>query len=127
MITWFHIYPALSIPFWLISAIAALPSATFNGHTYSGMRFSEWLLNHFVVPVMPNMWLDPLIGWFMQASKLDAWLLMALVALNLNAIILPILFWMAKLLIQLGSWSSSKSLDLKVNANRNFRQSERIK
>lgn len=118
MITWFHIYPALSIPFWLISAIAALPAATFNGHTYSGMRFSEWLLNHFVVPVLPNIWLDPLIDWFIHASKLDAWFFMALIALNLNAIMLPLLYWLATLLISLGSWSSSKSLELKANSIR---------
>ena len=118
MITWIQIYPLLAMPTLLISVIAWLPVIKFNGHVLSGMQFSEWLLDHLMIPILPNIWLDALLKWFAHAGNLEVWMLVTLVALNINALLLPLLYWMVKQLINTGNWFTNKSLELKTDSVR---------
>lgn len=119
MITWFQVWPLLATPFLLISLLAALPTFTFNSQSFGGLPVREWFLNHFLLPILPATFEDRVLSWYSGASAFDAWLLVALVALNLNAILLPALYWIVGRLIVASGWFTSKSLELK---NKTLRQ-----
>lgn len=118
MITWFQVWPLLATPFLLISLLAALPTFTFNSQSLGGLPVREWFLNHFLLPVLPAAFEDRVLSWYSGANTVDAWLLVALVALNLNAVLLPALYWIVGRLINVSGWFTSKSLELKTKTLR---------
>lgn len=118
MITWLQAWPLMAAPFVLISLLAALPTITFQSRTLGGLSFRQWFLDHFLLPVIPSMFEDRVLNWFSSAGTLDEWLLVALVALNINAILLPALYFLVDSFISFSAWITRKSLDLKSNAVR---------
>lgn len=118
MVTWFQAWPLLATPFVFISLLAAVPTFTLNSRDLGGLPIREWFLNHFLLPVLPAALEDRVLSWYSGASTLDAWLLVALIALNLNAILLPALYWTVGRLIAVSGWFASKSLELKTKSIR---------
>jgi hypothetical protein len=118
MITWFQVWPFLTTPFLFISLLAAIPTFTLSSRDLGGLPIREWVLNRFLLPVLPVGVDDRVLSWYSGSSTLDAWLLVALVALNLNAIMLPALYFLGGILINLSGRLASKSLELKTKAVR---------
>ena len=113
MMTWIQLWPLLGVPIVLVAALAAIPTAEFNNRIMGGGPIREWLLNHLLLPVLPTDTGASLIGWFSHASVFKEWLLAVLIGLNLNALLLPLLYGVGVLLIQMQSWLMRKDLDLK--------------
>lgn len=118
MLTWFQAWPFLGTPFIMIALFAALPTVTLGSRTLGGSPFREWFLNLCLLPVLPAIFEDRVLSWFSSASTLDEWLIVALVALNLNAILLPVLYWTIENMIRMSGWITRKSLNLKTDAVR---------
>jgi hypothetical protein len=116
MLTWFQAWPFLATPFLLISLLAALPTVTLGSRTLGGAPFREWFLNLILLPLLPTRFEDQVLSWFSSASTLNEWLIVALVALNLNAILLPALYWIIENMIRLSGWITRKSLSLKTDS-----------
>lgn len=113
MMTWIQLWPLLGVPSVLVAALAAMPTAAFNNRIFGGGPIREGLLNHLLLPVLPNDLGVACINWFAHASVFNEWLLAVLIGLNLNALLLPLLYGLGVLLIQMQSWLMRKDLDLK--------------
>ena len=118
MITWLTYWPVLLTPTVILSALAGLPTLMFNGHLVGGGPVREYYLNHFILPVLPTDAASSLVAWFLTASGLQEWLLSFAVAVNINALMLPLLYALGVLIIGLSSWVSKKNIDLKRQAVR---------
>lgn len=123
MITWIHYWPFLPMPTLLLSAMAAIPTRTINGHLVGGGPVREFCLNNFAwpalsLPVWPAGSTAQLVAWFSTASEFQEWLLTFVVALNINAILLPLLYGLGVAVIGLSSWHAKKNIDQKRNAMR---------
>lgn len=119
MITWLLMGPLLSLPTVLLALLCAMPMLSFNDRLMGGGTVRQFLLNHIAFPILPHAQGDELVAWFQTASVLQEWLLSVLIALNINAAVLPILYGVSALLIRLSSWSAKTDLALKRKALKN--------
>lgn len=92
MITWLKIWPLLLMPTVILSAIAAFPTSLIGGRVLGGGPVREYYLNHFLLPVLPADASASLVSWFSAASSMQEWLLAFAISVNLNAVLLPLLY-----------------------------------
>lgn len=118
MITWIQLWPLLGLPAFMLSAIAAFPTFEHKTRFVGGGPIREWFLNHIAVPILPTNAAGELVAWFASASTLQEWILTSVIALNLNAALLPLLFGFGTGLIRLNNWMSTTDLRLKQSAAR---------
>lgn len=116
MITWLLMGPLLSLPTALLALLCAVPQITVNNRMVGGAQLRQWLLNHVADRVLPNAQGAELITWFQHASVLQEWLLSVLIAINLNAVVLPALYAIGAMVIWFSSWSAKTDLALKRKA-----------
>ena len=113
MITWFQLWPALLMPTGILSALAALPTLAVGGRLLGGGPVREFYLNHFVLPLLPGDAAAGLVNWFSTASAFHEWLLALAVSVNLNALLLPLLYVLGVFIIRVSAWASKKDIQLK--------------
>lgn len=118
MITWIQVWPILLLPTILIAGIAALPTAALKGRDLGGGPIREWLLNHLLLPLIPQDAGRALVAWFQHASGVQEWLVALLIALNTNAVLLPAFYGLGLVMIRTGNWFTNKDLELKRGAAR---------
>ena len=113
MLTWFRLWPLLALPVFLLSLVISLPMFELRHHLLGGPLARQWLLNHSVLPFLPEVQTEQLIHWFSQASLLQEWLLAFLIALNINAVLLLPLFFVGQWIIQFSAWTMRTELNIK--------------
>jgi len=118
LITWLKIWPLLMMPTVIFSAIAAFPTFLIGGRVLGGGPVREYYLNHFLLPVLPADASVSLISWFSTASAMQEWLLAFAVSVNLNAMLLPLLYALGVFVIQVSSWVAKKDIQLKRDSMR---------
>lgn len=118
MITWLKIWPLLLMPTVILSALAAIPTHIFNGRLLGGGPVREYYLNNFLLPVLPADASASLVQWFSTASSMQEWLLAFAVSVNINAILLPLLYVFGIFVIQVSSWVAKKDIQLKRDSVR---------
>lgn len=119
MITWLQLFPILLLPTYVLGALAALPTVQAFNRLLGGGPLREWLLNHCLLSWFPTRAGNVLINWFASATVIREWLLAFLIALNLNALTLPLLYAAGSGLIRIKNWFAIKNLELKrKNARR---------
>jgi hypothetical protein len=119
MITWLQLFPILLLPTYVLGVLAALPTVTAFNRMLGGGPLREWLLNQLLLSWFPTHAGTALVEWFTHASIVQEWLLALLIALNLNAISLPLLYALGNGLIRVKNWFAIKNLELKrKNARR---------
>lgn len=118
MITWLQYWMVMPMPTVILSAMAAMPTGMLNGRLIGGGPVREYFLNNFALPVLPVDAGNQLVEWFSTASGFEEWLLAFAVAVNINAVLLPLLYVLGVAVIGLSSWVSRKGIDLKRSAVR---------
>jgi hypothetical protein len=118
MITWLQLWPLLALPTLILGAITAIPTKLINGHVMGGGPVREYLLNHVLVPVLPNDAAVSVVQWFAHANAFQEWFLSLLVIVNINGLLLPLLFVFGQGLIALSTWFTRKNIQLKRDAIR---------
>ena len=118
MITWIQVWPILGMPSILVAGVAALPTATFNSRVLGGGPIREWLLNHLLLPLIPQDAGLALVTWFQHANGVQEWLVALLIAFNVNAVLLPAFYGLGLVIIRTGNWFTNKDLELKRSAAR---------
>lgn len=118
MITWLQIWPLLALPTLILAAITAIPTNQINGRIMGGGPVREYFLNHILVPVLPNDAAVAVVQWFSHASAIQEWFLTLLVVVNINGLLLPLLFVFGQVLIWLSTWFTRKDIELKRDAIR---------
>ncbi len=118
MITWIQLWPVLMMPTIILSALSAMPTRLFNGRMLGGGPVREYLLNHVVLPLLPADASAALVNWFAAASSMQEWLLAFAVSVNINAMLLPLLYGLGVLVIQVSSWFAKKDIQLKRESMR---------
>src|SRR5450759_1544202 len=76
------------------------------------------LPNHFLLPVLPADASASLVSWFSTASSMQEWVLAFAVSVNLNAILLPLLYVLGIFVIQVSSWAAKKDIQVKRDSRR---------
>ena len=76
------------------------------------------LPERFLLPVLPADASASLVSWFSTASSMQEWLLAFAVSVNLNAIMLPLLYALGVFVIQVSSWVAKKDIQLKRDSIR---------
>ena len=118
MITWIQVWPILGMPTIVVAGIAALPTAEFRSRILGGGPVREWLLNHLLLPLIPQDAGLALAAWFQHANGVQEWLVALLIALNVNAVLLPAFYGLGFVIIRTGNWFTNKDLELKRTAAR---------
>ncbi len=118
MITWLQLWLIMPIPTLVLGAMAAIPTMNIQGRVMGGGPVREYFLNHILVPVLPHDAAASLVQWFAQASAVQEWFLTLLVVVNINALLLPLLFVLGEGLIMLSTWFTRKDIQLKRDAIR---------
>ena len=118
MTTWIQLWPLMLMPTVILSALAALPTLPFNGRILGGGPVREVYLNHLVLPLLPADVSLSLVQWFAAASALQEWIFALAVAINVNALMLPLLYVFGIGVIRASSWFAKKNIQLKRDALR---------
>ncbi len=118
MMTWFTAWPLLGFPFFIICLVSSIPTFHYKGLAFGGVEVREWLLDRFLLPVIPGPFEDRILDWFSHTSSLVEWLLVAFVAININALLLPFLYYFVGGLIRISNYLSRKSYEAKQGAVR---------
>ncbi len=113
MITWIQLWPLLGLPTLIVAALAAIPTVVFHGRPFGGGPVREWLFNHVLLLPLPHAVTVALVARFAHPSILQQWLLALLAALNLNAILLPLLYVIAAAVIGGSGYAARKNIELK--------------
>lgn len=109
MTTWFSLWPVLMIPSVLVFVAGLIPGLSFLNHTFGGGMVRQWLVNHVLIPILPKDWGWLLVDWYQAASVAQELVLHALVAINMNALLLPVLYLGGEGVIRLSGWSASSA------------------
>lgn len=112
MVTWLQLWWELLIPFIVISLLVTLPTIQWSGHLIGGGPLREWLLNQCVLPWLPTDMAHTLVQWWMSATTFQEISLSMLIALNINVVLLPVMYLQGELIIRYRAWAAAKSLDL---------------
>ena len=118
MIVWLILGPFLMLPFLGIAGLCALPTMTFNGRLLGGGLLRQWLVNHVVLPLLPQEWATQLVSWFTQASVVQEWVLCLVFAINVNAVLLPVLYGVGLFLMRVSALFRKADLDRQRSAIR---------
>ena len=118
MITWIQLWPLMLMPTIILSALAAIPTRLFNGRLLGGGPVREYYLNHFILPVLPADASASLVQWFSGTSAVQEWFLAFAVSININALVLPLLYVFGIFVIQVSSWVAKKNIQLKRDSVR---------
>jgi hypothetical protein len=118
MITWLQLWPLLTLPTLILGAITAIPTMPINGRVMGGGPVREYFLNHILVPILPNDAAFTLVQWFAHANAVQEWFLSLLVIVNINGLLLPLLFIVGQGLIFVSTWFTRKDIQLKREAIR---------
>lgn len=113
MLTWFRLWSLLVLPAFILLLLTSLPVFEIKGQLLGGGLVREWLLNHALLPLLPALQAEQLIGWFSHASVLKEWLLSLLIIININGILLFPLYFMGQLIIVFSAWTLRTELDIK--------------
>lgn len=118
MITWIQLWPLFGLPTIILGAITAIPTRAINGRIIGGGPVREYFLNHVLVPVLPNDAAASLVRWFAHANAFQEWFLSLLVIVNINGLLLPLIFVVGEGLIAVSTWFTRKDIQLKRDAIR---------
>ena len=113
MLTWFRLWPFLVLPVFILSLLISLPMFEVRHQFLGGALVRQWLLNHTLLPVLPDAQAVVIIDWFFSASALQEWLLAFLIALNINALLLLPLFSIGQQIIRFSAWTMRTELNIK--------------
>jgi hypothetical protein len=113
MLTWFRLWPLLLLPLFVLSLLISLPMFEVRHQLLGGGLVRQWLLNHGLLPLLPDIQTEQIIHWFAGASALQEWLLAFLITLNINALLLLPLFFVGQLVIGLSAWTMRTELNIK--------------
>lgn len=117
MITWLQLWPLLALPFFLLTVLGFLPTTELAGRVFGGGPIREAMLNT-VVPFLPSQHGHTLILWFESATTRQELALHALISLNVNALLLPLLYAIGEAWIRFRAWVVRTNLDLRQRAAR---------
>ena len=109
MITWFILWPLLLLPTVAISVLGFLPKVEFLNQAFGGGLVRQWFVNQILLPVLPSDWAWVLVEWYQLASTGQEMGLHFLIALNINAALLPVLYFIGEGLIRFNSWATTSA------------------
>lgn len=112
MITWLQYWIFLPMPTVILAAMASMPTISISGRWVGGGPVREFYLNSFALPVLPADAGARLVEWFSTASLVQEWSFALAVAINVNALLLPLLYFIGKAVIGFSSWSARKNIEL---------------
>ena len=118
MITWVRLWPLLALPTLLVAGLGALPTGALRGQPLGGGPWRQVVLNHVLLPLLPGDAAAQVVNGFARATVLQEWLVTALIALNINVALLPVLYGAGTLLVRASAALAKQDLQQKRAAAR---------
>jgi len=109
MITWFSLWPFMSIPFLFPFLLGILPVFNVGNHEIGGPLVRQYCINQ-VASLIPHDIAVVLVNWFNQASYFQEILLHGVISLNIGLLFYPLFFAIGTLVIRTASWSAKTEL-----------------
>lgn len=116
MISWIAVAPMLALPGLIIFLLGLLPDVPFLNQAIGGGIVREFLVNHLLLSWLPYEDAVRVVAWYMHTDLAGELLLHALLALNINVLLLPLLYPLAAGYIGVNNWAAKTDLTLKRNA-----------
>ena len=116
MITWVQLWPLMVAPSFLGGLACSIPTFVLKGTLLGGGPVRQWIINYFLMPVVPASAGEGFVIWFNNANVTEEWFATFFVVLNLNAILLPVLFLVGKLIIRVNAWLARVDINQRRNA-----------
>ena len=112
MITWMQLWWELLIPLLMVAVLSvALPTIHITGRVSGGGPIREWFLNHCLLPLLSDHDAQALVVWWMKANEWQEIALVLFIGLNINVVLLPLLWAQGEAWIRLKSWFARRSLE----------------
>ncbi|MHB8256180.1 MAG: hypothetical protein ACYDHY_04430 [Acidiferrobacterales bacterium] len=118
MTTWFRLWPFLVLPGVVIIALGAVVALPLGAHEIGGAAVQHWCIVHLLVDWLPHGAQSQLTVWVSRADTLHRWILYLLIAVNINTLLLPLLYGIGVAILRLQAWGARQDLELKSAAVR---------
>ncbi len=109
MLTWFSLWPFMTLPFLLSFVLGILPSLSVGGGEVGGALVRQYGVNQ-LAALMPHDFSMVLIDWFNQASYVEELVLHGVISLNIGLLFYPLFFGLGSLAIRAAAWSAKQEL-----------------
>ena len=121
MTTWFGLWPFLALPGVAMIALGAMVTIPMGGHEIGGAAVQHWCIVHLLVDWLPHGVQNRLTVWVGWTDSSHRWILYLLIAVNVNALLLPLFYGIGSAILRLQAWGVRQDLDLKSTAVRRGR------
>ncbi|MDA8362524.1 MAG: hypothetical protein M0Z84_01610 [Gammaproteobacteria bacterium] len=121
MTTWIALWPLLAVPCVLMIAIGAVPSLLLGVHEIGGAAVRNWCVVHLLLDWLPGDARVRLLVWFDRTDALRRWAFYLLIAINVNALLLPVLYGVGEAALRLQAWAVRRQLETQSRAARTGR------
>jgi len=116
--TWFRLWPFLALPGVVIIALGAVVALPLGAHEIGGAAVQHWCIAHLLVDWLPHGAQSQLTVWVSRTDTLHRWILYLLIAVNINTLLLPLLYGIGVAILRLQAWGARQDLELKSAAVR---------
>ena len=114
VLTWFVLWPLLIMPSVVVIMLGAIPSLTVFDHVIGGFMFREKLIRLLEL-FLPS---DHIAQWHLLydgANESTQILMHSVIAVNINLLILPLLYVVGTWMIAMNGWFASQTHASKTN------------
>ena len=118
MITWIRLWPMFVVPLFILNAIGFLPTIFKAGRYWGGGPVRQWLLNTVLIPLLSDTHGEQIAQWFNTATVTQEYIMYSIIILNLNLLVIPILYGCGNGIMKIINWISVRDLELKREAVR---------
>ena len=118
MLTWIRFWPMFVVPVFVLNAIGFLPTIFEARRYWGGGPVRQWMLNTFLIPLLSDAQAHQITDWFNTATVIQECLMYSIIILNLNLLVIPILYGCGNGIIKVINWISVRDLELKREAVR---------
>ena len=117
ILTWFRLWPFLFIPLMVLIPILLIPEIYILNQKMGGIYVSDFLVN-LILPFMQNDHALALIDYYKSGGIFSAFVVSMLIAININVLLLPLLYGLGNVIILVSSWFTTTELIVKTKIAR---------
>jgi len=118
MLTWIRFWPVFAVPMFVVNALGFLPTIFEAGRYWGGGPIRQWMLNMVLIPILSYEQAESIVAWFDEATVFEECLMYGIIILNLNILVLPLLYTIGNAMMRFSNWITVTNLDLKRKAAR---------
>ncbi len=121
MNSWLVRWPLLLMPSVLMIALEAVPGLPVGARVLGGAAVQNWCVTHLLLVWLPDVARTRLAAWFGLAGRVQRWELYGLIVINVNAVLLPLIYASVESVIRFQAWALRRELEIERRTARSGR------